>query len=286
MPKIDVDGVSLHYQESGNGVPLVLCHEYATDHRSWEPQIRHFARRYRVIAYNYRGYPPSSVPEAERDYDHDLLIADLAGLLDQLRIDRCHLVGIATGGNLALNFAIAHPDRINALAVVGAGAGTSDRENWLRGCTQLADDIAERGVEAVVDAIGNAPQRAIFMEKDPRGWDEFLAMIRELSPVGAERLMRVTLPGRMPVTALKSRLETLTSPILVMMGDQDYPAHEAGRFIRDHAPHAGLAVLPMCGHTMNSEDPLLFNLLLGDFLAAVEAGRWGTWRSLTGANRG
>jgi pimeloyl-ACP methyl ester carboxylesterase len=69
------------------------------------------------------------------------------------------------------------------------------------------------------------------------------------------------------------------------MGDQDTPAHEAGRFIRDHAPHAGLAVLPMCGHTLNLEEPMLFNHLLEDFLSAVDAGRWGSWRSAAGAAR-
>lgn len=282
MPTVDVNGVRLHYEECGAGIPLVLCHEFATDHRAWEAQIRHFGQRYRVIAYNYRGYPPSSVPTHEAAYQHRLFVADLAGLLDRLGIDRAHVAGLATGGNLALNFAIEHPDRVIGLVVAGAGAGTSDRDNWLQGCLKLADDIALRGSEAAVAAIAKAPQRVIFAQKDPRGWREFVAMMQELSPIGAENLMRVTLTGRPPVTALKARLEALTMPILVMMGDQDYPAHEAGRFIRDHAPHAGLAVLPMCGHTMNSEEPMLFNLLVGDFLAAVDAGRWGTWRSPSG----
>lgn len=282
MPTVEVNGISLHYQESGAGTPLVLCHEYATDHRAWEPQIRHFARRYRVIAWNFRGYPPSSVPRAAADYEHGLFVSDLAGLLDLLGIERCHLVGIATGGNVALNFALEHPDRIGALVMVGAGAGTSDRENWLRDCARLADRIAAEGTRAAAESIGNAPQRTVFAAKDPRGWNEFLGRIRDLSPIGAEMLMRVALPGRLPVTALKARLHTLDRPVLVMMGDQDYPAHEAGRFVRDHAPHAGLTMLPMCGHTMNSEEPMLFNQLLGDFLAAVDAGRWGTWRSPPG----
>jgi pimeloyl-ACP methyl ester carboxylesterase len=282
MPFVQSSDVALHYQETGSGHPVVFCHEYATDLRAWEPQMRHFGRRYRAIAWNYRGYPPSSVPLDDHSYEHRLLIEDLHQVLDSLGIDRAHLVGIATGGNLALNYAIAHPERVDGLVVVGAGAGTSDRDNWLRACVRLADDIASRGVEAVVEAISSAPQRVVFRDKDPTGWTRFLSMMRDLSPLGAEKLMRVTLTGRLPVSALHESLTRLTLPILVMMGDQDYPAHEACRFIRDHAPHAGLATLPMCGHTLNSEEPALFNRLVEDFLAAVDAGRWGTWQRTQG----
>ncbi len=285
MPCVRCNDVELHYEETGSGQPVVFCHEYATDLRAWEPQLRHFGRRYRAIAWNYRGYPPSSVPHEDEAYVHPLFVEDLRHLLDSLEIDRAHLVGIATGGNLALNFAIAHPQRIEGLAVVGAGAGTSDRENWLRACASLADEIAIRGVEAVVDAISGAPQRVVFRDKDPLGWARFQSLMRELSPIGAEKLMRITLTGRPPVTALRESLSKLTLPILVLMGDQDFPAHEACRFIRDHAPHAGLAVMPMCGHTLNSEEPAQFNRILEDFLAAVDAGRWGTWHRTTGGPR-
>jgi pimeloyl-ACP methyl ester carboxylesterase len=67
-----------------------------------------------------------------------------------------------------------------------------------------------------------------------------------------------------------------------MIGDQDSPAAESSRFIQTHAPFAGLAVLPMCGHTLNSEEPVLYNLLVSDFLAAVDAGHWGNWRAAAG----
>jgi pimeloyl-ACP methyl ester carboxylesterase len=56
------DGIKLYYEETGAGLPIVFVHEFAGDHRSWEPQVRHFSRRYRCITYNARGYPPSDVP--------------------------------------------------------------------------------------------------------------------------------------------------------------------------------------------------------------------------------
>jgi len=277
MPLVDSNGIRLHYESVGAGLPVVFCHEYASDARAWEAQLRFFGRRYRAIAYNGRGYPPSTVPRDDDSWLHQQLIDDLAGLLDALGIGRAHIVGQATGGNVALNFALAHPERVHGLVVIGAGAGTSDRERWLAGARALADDIAKRGTAEAFAAIEQAPQRAIFKTKDPRGWQDFLALLHDLSPVAAEKLMRITLTDRLPVTALGAQLAKLELPVLVMTGDQDFPSHEACRFIRDHAPHAGLAMLPMCGHAMNLEEPMLFNQMVQEFLSAVDAGRWGSW---------
>lgn len=202
MPYALANGVQLYYETVGAGLPLVFCHEYATDSRAWEAQLRYFGRRYRAIAYNARGYPPSTVPEDDYSWLHKNLVDDLAGLLDCLAIDKAHIVGQATGGNVALNFAIAYPRRVKSLIVVGAGAGTTDRERWLEGARKLADDIADRGLHRALCAIEQAPQRAIFVTKDPRGWRDFLSLMYALSPAGAEKMMRITLPDRSPITEL------------------------------------------------------------------------------------
>lgn len=279
MPSAHVNGADLYYELTGEGAPVVLCHEFAGDMRAWEPQIRFLARRYRVVAWNYRGYPPSDVPEGPEAYSPEGFVADLLGLIDGLGLDRVHLAGLATGGNLVLNFAIAHPDRARSLIVAGAGAGTVDRAAWLEAARRFADDIARDGGEGIVANVADAPQRAIFRTKDPRGWQDFVDGMRRLSPTGAERVMREVLIPRAPVFELAEGIRRLSMPILVMCGDQDAPAFEPSRFIRDTAPHAGLAVLPMCGHTLNSEEPERFNRMAGSFLAAVDAGRWGAWRA-------
>ena len=278
MPFAHVNGADLYYESAGEGVPLVLCHEFAGDMRAWEPQIRFLARRYRVVAWNYRGYPPSDAPEAPEAYSPEGFVADLLGLVDGLGIDRAHLAGLATGGNLVLDFAIAHPDRVRSLIVAGAGAGTVDRPAWVEATRRFADDIARDGSEGIVANVADAPQRTIFRTKDPRGWKEFVDGMRRLSPTGAERVMRGILIPRAPIFELAEDVRRLPMPILVMCGDQDAPALEPSRFLRDTAPHAGLAVAPMCGHTLNSEEPELFNRTAGAFLAAVDAGRWGAWR--------
>lgn len=224
MPHVDANGIRLHYESVGSGRPVVFCHEYASDARAWEAQLRYFGRRYRAIAYNGRGYPPSSVPLDDQSWLHRHLIDDLTSLLNSLGIERAHVVGQATGGNVALNFAIAHPERVMGLVVIGAGAGTTDRERWLAGARALADDIARRGTRDAFAAIEEAPQRAIFKTKDPRGWEDFLGLLHDLSPVAAEKLMRITLTDRLPVTALGEPLRQLELPVLVMTGDQDFPS--------------------------------------------------------------
>ena len=163
--------------------------------------------------------------------------------------------------------------------MAGAGAGSVDRAAWLEAAERFADDIARDGAEGIVANVADAPQRVIFRTKDPRGWQAFVDGMRRLSPVGAEHVMREVLIRRASVFELAEGIRRLSMPILVMCGDQDAPAFDASRFLRDTAPHAGLAVVPMCGHTVNSEEPELFNRIAGSFLASVDAGRWGTWRA-------
>lgn len=277
MPTVTANGVTLYYEEAGQGPALVFVHEFAGDMRAWEPQLRFFSRRYRVIVYNQRGYPPSEVPPDQAAYSHDALIGDLLGLIDALGIERVHVAGLATGGNVALNFGIRYPDRARSLVVAGAGAGTVDRENWLKGAGAFADAIERSGTAGIVANIEHAPQRVIYRAKDPRGWGEFLRGMGDFSPVGCAHLMRNALMNRTPVFDLEEEVKALRPPTLVMVGDQDEPAFEASRFLCKHAPNAGMVVLPMCGHTLNSEEPDWFNRHVADFLAAVDAGKWGTW---------
>src|SRR5918999_110880 len=125
MPKLTTDdGVKLYYEEAGSGAPIVFVHEFGGDHRSWEPQLRFFSRRYRCIAFNARGYPPSEVPEDFQRYSQARARDDILAVLDQLRIEKAHIVGLSMGGFATLHFGIAHGRRALSLTVAGAGYGT------------------------------------------------------------------------------------------------------------------------------------------------------------------
>jgi len=277
MPTASVNGVAIYYEDTGRGFPLVWSHEFGGDHRSWEPQVRYFSRRYRVITYNHRGYPPSSVPKEAVAYSQEQLVEDLRQLLRHLGVRLAHVGGCSMGANVALNFGLAHPEMAKSLIVVGCGSGTVDREPFVRAQLARADELEREGIDALVRNFETLATRRAFREKDPRGWEEFVRYVREHDAAACAHLMRGVIMKRKTIFELEAKLRELRAPTLVMTGDQDEPCIEPSLFMRRHIPNAGLAVIPMTGHTVNIEEPLLFNQAVGEFLTAVESGRWGTW---------
>ena len=277
MPRARVNGVDLYWEETGQGVPLVWSHEFGGDFRSWEPQVRHFSRRYRVVTYNHRGYPPSTVPGSAGDYSQALLVEDLHQLVRQLGLGRVHLGGCSMGANVARDFALAHPELVRSLILVGAGAGSVDREQFLRSQAATAAGLEREGLPFLVRQFDGLATRTTFKAKDPRGFAEFLRLAGEHEPRACAHLAREVMSKRKTVPELEAELRALAVPALVMVGDRDAPCVEPSRQMAGWMPHAGLLVLPACGHTPNLEEPGLFNLHVAEFLAAVEAGRWAGW---------
>jgi pimeloyl-ACP methyl ester carboxylesterase len=277
MPITHANGVDLYYEETGQGAPLVWSHEFGGDFRSWEPQVRHFSRRHRVITYNHRGYPPSAVPKTAREYSQDLLVEDLYRLLTGLGLGPVHLGGCSMGANVARDFALAHPDLTRSLIMVGAGAGSVNREQFLKGQAATAAALEREGMPALVRNLESLPARAAFKQKDPRGFAEFLRQVGEHDAQACAHLAREVMSKRKTVFDLEAPLKALRVPTLIMVGDQDAPCVEPSLAMRGFIPHAGLVVFPACGHTPNIEEPGLFNLLVAEFLAAVDGGRWAGW---------
>jgi pimeloyl-ACP methyl ester carboxylesterase len=278
MPKAPIDGVHLYYEVSGSGYPLLLAHEFAGDSRSWEPQVRYFARRYQVITYNARGYPPSDVPEDVNAYSQEQAARDIVGLLRHLNIPQAHLVGLSMGGYAVLHVGLSHPSVARSLVVAGCGYGSvsSERERFQQDSGRIAARLQGEGMAAIAEVYARGPTRVQFEDKDPRGWREFAAQLAEHSAVGSA-LTLLGVQGRRPsVYALEAQMRQLRVPTLIVTGDEDEPCLEPGLVMKRAIPSAGLVVMPKCGHTINLEDPDAFNRIVGDFLTAVEAGKWGT----------
>ena len=126
MPAIVTDdGVTLHAEETGQGEPLLFVHEFAGDHRSWEPQVRFFSAAYRCVTYAARGYPPSDVPTDPAAYSQERAVADAIAVLDGLGIGRAHVVGLSMGGFTALHLALGHPERVLSAVVAGPATAPS-----------------------------------------------------------------------------------------------------------------------------------------------------------------
>jgi pimeloyl-ACP methyl ester carboxylesterase len=145
MPLAKVNGVELYHEVHGSGPWLVLVHEFAGSYKSWQPQLKTFAREFRVLVYNCRGYPPSSVPSDVAAYSQELSIEDLRQLLDHLGIERACLGGFSMGGNIVLSFALAHPGRVRALILAGTGTGSADKRQFLEEFGAIADRVRAGG---------------------------------------------------------------------------------------------------------------------------------------------
>ncbi len=271
------DGVRLHYEEAGSGTPLVFVHEFGGDHRSWEPQMRHFARRYRCVAFAARGYPPSDVPVEPARYGQARAVDDVAAVIDALGAGPAHVVGNSMGGFATLHLGLRHPDRARSLVVAGCGYGAHpDRAAGFRAESgKIADAFETEGSASVAGWYGLGPARVQYEAKDPRGHAEHVRVLAEHDPVGAALTMRNVQAARPSLYDLRDELAALDLPVLLVAGDEDEGVLEADLMLKRTIPRAGLALLPRTGHLTNLEEPALFNALVEDFLARVEAGRWG-----------
>jgi pimeloyl-ACP methyl ester carboxylesterase len=277
VPTVRVDdGVGLFYEETGDGLPLLFVHEFAGEAASWDPQVRFFARRYRTIAYNARGYPPSDVPDDLAAYSQDRAADDIRGVLDGLGIGQAHVCGLSMGGYATLHFGLRYPARALSLVVAGAGYGSvaADRERFRQDSALTARRLEQEGMKAVADFYARGPTRVQFIDKDPRGWREFAERLAAGSARGHALTLRGVQMTRPSIYDLDDRLERLDVPTLIMTGDEDEPCLEPALFMKRKIPTAGLVVMPKSGHAINLEEPDAFNRAVLDFLTAVDAGRW------------
>jgi pimeloyl-ACP methyl ester carboxylesterase len=277
MPHVTADdGVRLYYEETGTGSPVVFVHEFAGDYRSWEPQVRHFGKFHRCITFNARGYPPSDVPADGERYSQARARDDIRAVLDALKIDRAHVVGLSMGGFATLHFGLACPARARSLVVGGCGYGAApnERDQFVQESEAAARRFEEIGMAKAAEAYALGPTRVQFQNKDPRGWAEFARELAEHSTQGAVLTQRGVQKRRPSLYDLVEQMKALSVPTLIITGDEDWPCLEPGFLMKRAIPTAGLVVMPNCGHTINLEEPAAFNAHLVEFFRIVEAGAW------------
>ena len=270
------DGVDLYYECTGAGTPLVFVHEFAGDMKSWEPQVRHFAKRFKVVTFNARGYPPSSVPPEASSYSQMRAVADIIAVMDHAGIDRAHIAGLSMGGFATLHLGLHHPDRALSLCVAGCGYGAelAQREQFRHEATTAASILLEQGMAAFGEKYAVGPTRLPFQRSDPRGFAEFKAQFIGHSALGSANTQLGVQRERPSLYTLTESLQKLTVPTLIFNGDEDWPCLQPGLMLKQAIPSAALAILPNCGHTMNLEAPDEFNRILESFLAHATSGCW------------
>ena len=274
---ITSDGVELHTESTGRGDAILFVHEYAGDHRSWEPQVRRFSRSHRCIAYAARGYSPSQVPADVCAYSQQHAVDDAVAVLNGLGVQEADVVGISMGGFAGLHLAMQHPARVRSLVIAGTGYGAHPAEapRFHKECEAIARQIQEAGIESFARRYLSGPARVQFQNKDPRGWEELVRQLGEHPVDGAVRTMRGVQRQRPLLYSLEAELSAIEAPVLILAGDEDDDCLETSLWLKRVILRSGLAVLPKSGHTLNLEEPDLVNAHIADFLGRVAVGAWG-----------
>jgi len=272
------DGVKLHYEVQGEGTPVLFIHEYAGEPDSWANQVRHFAKSHRCITYAARGFPPSEVPRDLSSYSQAQAVGDALAVLDAAGVARAHVVGLSMGGFATLHLVLQHPDRVlSAVAAgVGYGAQPEKQEQFRRESLAIGDAIEREGMAKFAEGYALGPARVQLQNKHRRTWEEFAAYLANHDPVGMAMTMRGVQATRPSLYALTDELRAVRTPMLILAGDEDEGSLEPSLMLKRTIPTAGLLVFPRTGHTLNLEEPELFNEWIGRFIGAVERGEWGT----------
>jgi pimeloyl-ACP methyl ester carboxylesterase len=180
------------------------------------------------------------------------------------------------GGFAALHLTLGHPGRVLSTVAAGTGYGAApDRQAAFRAeCEAIAVAFENEGSEQVARWYAVGPARVQFQNKNPRGWAEFAAALAGHSALGSVLTMRGVQAGRPSLYALRDELARITTPVLVLAGDEDESCLDVALMLKRTIPTAGLAVLPRTGHTANLEEPHRFNEAVDRFLAFAERGAW------------
>lgn len=261
-----VNGTRLYYEAAGAGHPLVLVHAGIADSMMWDDQIAPFARRYRVVRFDMRGFGQSEKPP-ESYAPHD----DLYGLLRYLGIERAYLLGCSMGGSMVVDFTLTHPDMAGALILVGAGVSGYPFEP---GNLAARWDEVEAAFEAGDLALGTELETRMWVDGPSRAPDAVDPAVRARAyAMGLRANEQYSEEGKaqpLDPPAL-GRLAEIHAPALVVVGDQDVPnVLEQADLLASGIAGARKVVIPNTAHLPNMEQPAVFNRLVLDFLGALQ----------------
>ena len=278
------DNVKLFYESTGKGEPIIFVHEFAGDYRSWEPQINYLSRYYQCISFCARGYPPSEVPENESSYSQERAWRDILSVMDNLKIEKAHIVGLSMGGFATLHLGINAQDRVLSLVIAGCGYGAIpvDKTSFNKEAdfSNISLDSAKIILNEGMDKFGSeyalGPSRVQFQNKDPKGWQLFNDQLIKHDRVGSANTLLGVQNKRPNLYYLEEEIRGITCPTLIINGDEDDMCLEVGLYLKRTIKTAGLLIVPKTGHTINLEEPDLFNNHLLKFFAAVNSYSWGS----------
>jgi 3-oxoadipate enol-lactonase len=250
----------LHHVEAGRGEPVVLVHAIGCDHRMWDSLASELASRYQVVRVDVRGHGESPVPAGE--YSLEDLADDVLAVLDALKIDKAHWVGLSMGGMIGQAFALSHKDRLGRLVLANttSGYGPDGPKTW----EARMKAVREGGMAAIADLVMQRYFSDEFRERHP----EVVARVKE-------RVLTTPANGYISCCAairdldFSRDLPSIRARTLVIGGGHDAGTPVAmSQAIVDRIPGSQLAVIAEAAHLSAVEMPERFNALVRDFLTA------------------
>lgn len=266
MATAQTNGITIEYDISGSGAPLVLIAGLGYDRWMWHKMVPGLAESFQVITYDNRGVGGSGKPAGP--YTADLLAADLAGLLDALEIESAHIMGHSMGGFVAQAFALNYPQRVGKLVLSATNFGGPNHVPVTQEAMAVLTDTTTDPLTRLRNGI-LISCAAGFGDRHPDIVDEWLAYRAEhpIHPVGYQAQMGVGLSLMSPATAFEDKLPDVTVPTLVLSGDEDKVVPPANvDLLIDKLPNAEKAILEQAGHFFPFEVPETAVAVVTEFL--------------------
>lgn len=267
MSYVDLGSYRLHYLDfqlkppAVAAYPVVFLHGFTLDHRMWLDQAEFFRRSRQVLVLDSKGHGLSDAPLT--GYSRDDRANDLLHFMDELKIDRAHIVGLSMGGSTAIGFALHHAERMLSMTLVSTGAAGFDVGPKIGRIDRLA---REKGIEAAREKWMRISLVWYKEDKQPIR-DLVETMISEHSGAVWKDPMRGKYPRRRDL----DDVHDISVPTLIFAGELDKVFLSLSRQLHERIPGSRLSVFEAVGHLLNLEAPERFHEELTLFLDEVES---------------
>ncbi len=247
MASIEINGVSIHYEQQGSGPAVVLVHGLGGSAQLWEQLVPALAGEFRVVSYDLRGAGQSDKPPGP--YTLDLLVSDLAALVEALELAPVILVGHSLAGGLVLAYAAEHADDV--AAVVGVGAVCEVPDAGRAGLRERAAVVRDGGMADVAQVVAENGTDPSWRERDRDAYEGFRDAVAANDPEGYAALALVVAD-----LDVSDRLERIASPVLLIAGGSDPVSPPAANLASvERLPNATYVSVAECGHIIPLERP-------------------------------
>ncbi len=263
MVDISSGSASLAAETAGHGPCVLLLHAGVADKRMWRSTIDALSSQLRVIAYDRRGFGQTTSPdEAFRHID------DLGVVLRHFNCLTAHLIGCSQGGRIAIDYALAHPQKVRSLVLVSSAVtGAPAPENYPAEITQLLKQLDDAEQAGSTDEV-NALEAHLWLDGPLSAANRVSGPSRDLFlDMNAIALRHPPLTQEQSCPPAYDRLEDITQPTLVIWGDRDFPhLQERSQHLANRINHAQSLMMKNCAHLPNLEQPTVFNKAVSSFL--------------------